>query len=263
MKDFIKNVAQILWIFLIFTRIAFSQIDIKAVQYRDCYACNQDGSKNLILCNVCIEFTNTNKLEGYYIILKDIRFLSGDNCYVFEGSATEKVRLRKNDGQAPGSTYRHQLTFDPWKNFCCNKCDDSVKTTTLTMPVYDMTLNIKKFDLTFQIKTCCGREPFCSITTGVNILKNYEMDIVIQPNPITSNNFFISLDSPVTDEVNLKIIDMLGNTLFEYKSFINEGKNKIQILESIINLSSGNYLLLVKIGKNNCYYDYKKIIISK
>ncbi len=256
-----KNLFFSLVLIVVFAINAYSQINVEAVQYRDCFACKPDNSKNDVLCNVGVEFRNSDKSKAYYLRLNQISYIGGDNCLWSTQTPTNQVRLRPNDGQAPGSTYKHQLDFDPWKNGCCTVCDGSIKITRLSIPIYDGDNANKVTDLVFEIRTCCGKEAFCT-SDVFEVLKNSEMNIKVSPNPIINNNFNITLNSPISDEVSFKIIDLFGNSVFEHKQYVFEGENSTNLLINN-NLPTGSYIIVVKVGNNNAYYDYFKIEIVK
>lgn len=80
-------------------------------------------------------------------------------------------------------------------------------------------------------------------------------NVVVYPNPVTNNQFNIVLPSYLTGEVAIKIINTIGQTVYEAKT---EAQNTITITPNF-NLSHGSYFLVIK---NQDINITKKIIIQ-
>jgi subtilisin family serine protease len=85
-----------------------------------------------------------------------------------------------------------------------------------------------------------------STYTPVNEINLFTNDVLVYPNPV-SDRFYCEVSSSKATDIHITLIDLLGKELFnENRNLKNPGK--ILLPFDVSNLSSGNYLMLVKMN---------------
>jgi len=90
--------------------------------------------------------------------------------------------------------------------------------------------------------------------TGVNIVNNDPIEFEVYPNP-SSNNFNLQISAIKPEDVQLEIMNELGQTVFSKQENLNSGTNTIIL--NTEEYSQGLYLLKIK-QKNSIYF--KKLV---
>ena len=98
--------------------------------------------------------------------------------------------------------------------------------------------------------------PGCSPVTGIENLSDISIDIRIFPNP-SDGTFFIDLQSEQSEEVDIRVTNMLGEIVYKHNLQSIATLNKFKI--DIGNKTSGIYFVNIKKGG---YTSHKKLIIE-
>jgi hypothetical protein len=97
----------------------------------------------------------------------------------------------------------------------------------------------------------------CTPSTGIYSLHNTSLDVSLYPNP-TKDCFFIDVQSKMTEDVTISVINVLGEVVYQYSKPDVTTLSNFRI--DLCSKSNGIYFVNVIMGKNVIN---KKIILSK
>jgi len=81
-----------------------------------------------------------------------------------------------------------------------------------------------------------------------------ENNLIIYPNPTTGNSLILTYNTTANQQIEISVLDITGKTLNKtYDTSTEENQRSIDIRELLKNISSGNYIIKVKNGKNISY----------
>lgn len=95
------------------------------------------------------------------------------------------------------------------------------------------------------------------MVTGIETQNNQDENLSIFPNP-ASNFVTIQLDKVEEENVQIKILDVLGQTVIENREYTNSGKFEKRL--DLTDLSDGIYLIVVRVGEKNIS---RKIVVQR
>jgi hypothetical protein len=93
-------------------------------------------------------------------------------------------------------------------------------------------------------------QPYITSVASIEALENPAFDFVVYPVPLTSS-CTIKLTSLDFQPVEIQLFDAQGVLIKQQRAMANAGENHLVIDE--LNLSSGTYLVLVKLGNSIAY----------